>query len=335
MNRALSLFAGILTFAGMARMSPAEFPFETEVTFAGLDNASAAVMLDTDRFLVAGDERNRVVLCSLHQPAAPLKVFDFDAALAPAGDEPAEADLEAAARIGDRVYWIGSHGRDSDGEWRWNRSRFFATVMETNAVGVTLRPVGTPYRDLMTRLLKCKAVADLGLAQAVGEPGRTVKALAPKRAGVNIEGLAASSDGGSLLIGFRNPIPRGRALVIPLLNPAAIVESAVAPLFGDPILLDLQGLGIRDLVCRGGAAGYWILGGPADTTRRFALFSWTGSPSDPPVLRQSLDPVPGCKDFTPEALLPQADGVTLLSDDGSLGKKRHDDFRCVRLRIEP
>ena len=61
---------------------------------------------------------------------------------------------------------------------------------------------------------------------------------------MNIEGLAATADG-KLRIGFRNPRPGGEALVIPLLNPAPVVDSGAAPVFGELARLDLAGRGIR------------------------------------------------------------------------------------------
>src|SRR5439155_18316253 len=43
----------------------------------------------------------------------------------------------------------------------------------------------------------------------------------------NIESLCA--DGESLVIGFRNPVPDGKALLVPLKNPAAVIDSGASP----------------------------------------------------------------------------------------------------------
>jgi hypothetical protein len=62
----------------------------------------------------------------------------------------------------------------------------------------------------------------------------------------NISPLAATPDE-KLLIGFRNPIPGGRALLLPLQNPIEVVREWKPVQFGTPIELDLKGLGIRVL----------------------------------------------------------------------------------------
>ena len=46
-----------------------------------------------------------------------------------------ESDLEGAANLADRIYWITSHGRNREGEARESRHRFFATTYHVNASG--------------------------------------------------------------------------------------------------------------------------------------------------------------------------------------------------------
>lgn len=77
---------------------------------------------------------------------------------------------------------------------------------------------------------------------------------APKaEGGLNIEGLTATPEG-ELLIGFRNPIPDGKALLLPLKNPSDLVKNpdTAKAIFGEPITLDLGGLGIRSIE-------YWLV----------------------------------------------------------------------------
>ena len=62
-----------------------------------------------------------------------------------------------------------------------------------------------------------------------------------------MEGLAARPDGSSLLIGLRNPVANGRAVLIPFLNPREVVNGEAKPKLGTPITLDLGGRGIRSL----------------------------------------------------------------------------------------
>ena len=167
----------------------------------------------------------------------PIKEFDCNAFLEVQGKS-LEADLEAGARIGDRVFWMGSHGRNKHGKERSNRCRFFATDIRVAGGEVTLTPVGKPYKDLLDDLVRDPRFDSFHLADAAQFTPKAADAL-------NIEGLSATPDG-HLLIGFRNPIPQGKALLIPLLNPNEVVDGKTAR-FGPAILLDLGGLGIRDI----------------------------------------------------------------------------------------
>ncbi len=70
--------------------------------------------------------------------------------------------------------------------------------------------------------------------------------LTPKsRGALNIEGLCATPDQ-PLVIGFRNPIPQGKALLVPLLNPDEVIGGRPAQL-GEPKQLDRNGLGIEPM----------------------------------------------------------------------------------------
>lgn len=136
-----SLSALALTlFAGAAPGAPAS----AVVTYRGPCDASAAVALDAAHFVVAGDEDNTL---RVYRHGRPEPVGDAPlAAFLGTGDK--ESDLEAAAAVGKRIYWIASHGRNSEGKLRPDRQRFFATDIDPAAQpGVT--PAGTPYRGLL------------------------------------------------------------------------------------------------------------------------------------------------------------------------------------------
>src|SRR5205823_3592182 len=144
-----------------------------------------------------------------------------------------ESDLEGAAKIGNRAFWISSHGRNKDGKFRPNRDRFFATDIKLVNGEVTLAPVGRPYKTWLDDLIGDPRFAAFHFAGAATH--------APKASGgLNIEGLSATSEG-HLLIGFRNPIPKGKALLIPLVNPNDVIAGK-RPVFGSAIQLDLGGL---------------------------------------------------------------------------------------------
>lgn len=266
----------------------------------GLCDASAAVALDARHVIVADDERNTLSVYRRGEPSVVGQV-DLDKFL----KAEKESDLEGAAQVGGRIYWIGSHARNSAGKLREDRQRFFATEVQ----GTTVRPVGRPYTALLADLLATPSLAPLQLADAAGR-------AAEAEGGLNIEGLAAAPDG-SLLIGLRNPVPQGQAIVIPLLNPAELVDGKGPARFGAAIRLELGGRGVRSMERVG--AGYLIAAGPTGDDGTFAVYRWSGKAGDAPTpLKLDLGTL------RPEALFAWPDGqITLLSDDGGVmvGKK--------------
>lgn len=91
-------------------------------TYRGMCDASAAVGLPGDRFVVANDEDNvlRIYKRGVPDVQATVLLSDFLASTE-------EVDIEGAARIGDRIYWITSHGQNKNGKDRPSRLRLFAT----------------------------------------------------------------------------------------------------------------------------------------------------------------------------------------------------------------
>jgi hypothetical protein len=61
-----------------------------------------------------------------------------------------EGDLEAGARIGKLIFWIGSHGTDGEGVEQPARRRLFATEIVRGADGnFALQTHGQPYKHLL------------------------------------------------------------------------------------------------------------------------------------------------------------------------------------------
>lgn len=272
--------------------------------YSGMADASGAIAVSSNLFVVADDEDNILRLYRSDRGGAPIKEFDCSAFLKLEGKSP-EADLEGAARLGDRAFWIGSHGRNKNGKVRLNRRCLFATDIRVMDGEVTLTPVSKPYRRLLDDLINDPRFEQFHFAEAAR--------LVPKEAGaLNIEGLSATPDG-YLLIGFRNPIPGGHALLIPLLNPNEVIEGKPAR-FDPAVQLDLGGLGIRDIAYHEGfyiiIGGSWHGGGP------FRLYRWAGVDTKPEPLT-----VKHLGDYTPEAIIiyPQTGlrELQILSDDGN------------------
>jgi hypothetical protein len=273
----------------------------TPTVYDGPCDASAAAALDADHFVVGDDEHNILHIYRQLQ-AKPVGRVDLSAFLAT--DRSEEADIEGAAAIGTRIYWITSHARDAKGRVRPSRHRFFATDVIPGDPP-TVQPAGRIYTRLLNALLAADTLAPYRLATAA-------QRAAEAPGGLNIEGLAATPEG-TLLIGLRNPLRQGRALLVPLLNPGELIEGGSAR-FGAPVEIDLDQRGIRSIERAG--ASYVIAAGPTADTGSFALFSWSGRPGDAPTL------IPGIKlrDLRPEALfaIPGSKTVQVLSDDGGL-----------------
>jgi Protein of unknown function (DUF3616) len=303
-------------------------------TYRGACDGSAAIALDQNFFAVADDDSNVLNVYRIGQADAvkelerDLNVFlDAPTKKKPGPDgKPAfkEVDLEGAARIGDRIYWIASHARDSKGEAEPGRSRLFATRIVPQADGPRLEPVGSgAYKDLREAMFddaKLKKKLKPFKLSGAYAPGKEEGPAPESKNGFNIEGLAATPDG-RLLIGFRNPRPGKKALVISLDNPAEVVDAGKAPVFGNPWQLGkLEGRGIRRIEWINNT--YVIVAGPhgdaeeSDIEPPFALFTWSGKEGDAkPVMMKVKLP----DDFAPEAVfaIPGSSNMMLLSDDGT------------------
>jgi hypothetical protein len=113
------------------------------------------------------------------------------------------------------------------------------------------------------------------------------------------------------LIGLRSPLKDGKAIVIPLLNPTAVIDGS-HPSFGDPMLIDMTGRGIRSIDKAG--ERYLILGGdPGEGDMDTRLYAWSGAGDAPAVdLDADLGRLNG------EALFATGENeIYVLSDDGN------------------
>lgn len=324
--------------------SPAGGVVENVLTFRGASDASAGVAVTNELFVVADDENNELRVYKTAEGGLLVFTYDLAAFLEVEPNHP-EADIEGATRIGDRIYWITSHGRNKDGEDRPGRYRFFATDITVREGAVNIHPVGRPCKTLMHQLLQNKSARNLGLDKATrfGEDlgKKDLEKLAPKNHGLNIEGLCSSADGDTIYIGFRNPRPATgtkeipHALIVPLKNPASVVESGAAPVFGEPILWDLGGSGIRSMEYSDFHKAYFIIAGRYDEDGRFALYSWSGKTTE--LARFVRRVFPDDSTFTSEAIIPFAGSskLLLLSDDGTIGVKVHDKSECAEGELLP
>ncbi len=281
----------------------------------GMCDASAAVALDRRAFVVANDEDNQLRVYRKNESGPAVWAMDLSPFLEVNPAHP-ETDIEGAARVGDVIYWITSHGRNKEGESRESRHRFFAVAIERDGAQQRLVPIGRPYRHLSDDLANDPELRDLNLSKASRK--------APKAEGaLNIEGLASGLEG-TLWIGFRNPIPGGRAVLVRLRNPSEVIKGRPA-LLGEVERLDLAGRGIREITWSG--TDYVIVAGSADGRGKSRIYRWSGPGTKPWRVRE-ID----LKDFNAEAVVyfpgSGADDFLLLSDDGA---KRVDGVPCKEL----
>lgn len=322
---ALAAFALVAAFSPAYAVSPT-IATSTITQHTGMAEASAAAMLDPQHFVVAEDECNTLLTYRIGEPAPvgqPLNLAEF------LGTKGKASDIEAAARVGDVIYWISSHSLPKSGKPREWRQRFFATRVDSSSTPPTLTTVGKAYKNLLADLAKAKPFKALKLDEAATNP-------AESEDGFNIEGLAEWKNGG-VLIGLRAPLREGRkAVLLPLENPAEVVNGK-KPRFGAPMLQDLNGRGVRSIERVGDA--YVIVAGPVADTGSFALYRWSGNAPEAAVLQPTSLP----DDFAAEAMLglPGGTDLLLLSDDGSRNAaadcgspgKASQTFRALRLNL--
>nr|WP_315399866.1 DUF3616 domain-containing protein [uncultured Duganella sp.] len=301
-KQAACVLAGLLTLPGASATAPLEHH--------GMCDASAGIAVDDHHFVVANDEDNVLRVYRSDRSGAPVRSFDMTQLLRIPGEKQREADIEGAALIGRRIYWIASHGANKKARARPERRQLFATDIGGKGDAVTLTVAGQPYTGLLDAIAGHAAFKKYHLHEAAQ--------ISPEdEGGLNIEGLAATPEG-HLLIGLRSPVVDGKALLLTLKNPDEVLgvggAPARAPVFGAPIELPLGGLGIRSIDYADKLRAYLIVAGPRDSEGVFKLYKWAPAAGAAPAeLSASLE-----KGLRPEGLFALADGRSfqLLSDDG-------------------
>lgn len=275
----------------------------------GMCDASAAVSLDANHFVVASDEDSYLRVYRAHSSGGPaikpVKIHTL-LGLDKASDE---SELEAAAELDGVVYWISSHSRKSNGKFSPDRHQFFGTKLKWEDGELKVKQVGSAYHQLLKDFLTHGFLSEYTRESLQPEK---IASLAPKELGaINIEGMCSFN--GTLLVGFRNPIPDGKALLIPLRNPLSVINGDSRARFGKPIFLDLGGLGIRSIEFLPQKSCYIIVAGGHARSENFKLFEWNGIENDSPKEIEEL------KKFNPESVVVfrDTDRVLILNDRGS------------------
>jgi Protein of unknown function (DUF3616) len=309
-----------------------------EKKYLGISNPSGAVALNNKLFIVADDEDNLLRIYDRHvvdKPVQTIKLSSVFKGVVEDGED-MEIDLESAAEIAGTLFWIGSHSSSRTGEYREARHRLCAINVKLGSKGkFVVSPVGEIYTTLIADLREDSRFDSYHL-------GKAKKTQAKALGGLSIEGLASTPDNG-LLIGFRNPLnggkikngrlENGKALIVKLKNPFEVIHGLKAK-FADPIELDLDGHGIREITRRKNHK-YLIVAGPyheniadADHEKEEGkLYKWSAKSGKLNKLKRFE-----LEGFNIEAALfypGNDDFVQLLSDDGTL--EGADGFRSLTL----
>jgi len=162
--------------------------------FRGVCDASAAVRIGRERLLVAYDEANSVYAYN-SDGGSVLQSYPLNELVGLKEDS--EMDLEAAVLHDRGIWWIGSHGRDGDAAVAPDRGLLFKTSMPLSDSNTLV------LRDGPYRLNKV-------LSRTLGEltDATDFHTAAPKKGGINIEGLSVTTEG-NFLIGMRSPLDSG------------------------------------------------------------------------------------------------------------------------------
>lgn len=281
MNKILVLFA--ILIMGTCAVSAAN----PSMLFRGSCDGSAAVAIDNHCFLNATDEDNVLRLYDAKVPGAPVKSFDLEELFSLTSQ--GEMDIEAATRVGDTLFFISSNKRSKKGKLRSGRHLIALNATHDASGKVSLSKVGRPYLQLADALES--NYSQLGYS-------------------VNIEGLTTWKEN-QLLIGFRSPTVDDKAMLVPLANPLAVMQSGEKPKFGEAIELALAGQGVRAIEYWPERSLYVIVAGSTESHGEFRIYTWSGDPKDGAVAGPILE-----IDAESVVVFPgEKKRVLLLSDD--------------------
>jgi len=253
-------------------------------------DGSAAVWAG-DHFINFDDETNIARLYKAGTGGSSVKSWNLTSALGLSK----EADFEDAARIGNNLLLITSHGRNKDGEYKTDRYRFAKLTVSGSGSSTNITVAGytkTLVQSLLTssNWQQPDATIISLLAQRTQLSKATVANLAPKEEGFNIEGLGQLPGATTrVAIGLRNPLINGQAIVITLENPLEAATGST-PIFGQAIRMDLGGCGVRAMSWSAADNTMYILAGHinSDPEANFFLYRWNGQPTSAPEYLAAL-----------------------------------------------
>ncbi len=274
---------------------------ETVLVYQGICDGSAAVRFGSDKLLVAYDEMNSLFVFDAEGGAVKQSI-ELGEVLQLPNDK--EMDLEAAVVHDNGVWWIGSHGLDSDAGTVPNRRVLFKTSLPDDSPGEI--GAGKAEQGLQAITL-LEGPYDLG-ELLFDFAGSKASKLAPKKGGLNIEGISVT-EGGDLLVALRSPLTNGLAGDATILQLAKQRQSfSLAKTYQ----LSLSDRGVRDIVSSDN--GYYLIAGTVKSGGEFSVFRWQLSGELVEVFA-----IPS--GFNAEGLVNMGQYWLVLSDDGKVKRK--------------
>ncbi len=151
---------------------------------------------------------------------------------------------------------------------------------------------------------------------------------------INIEAISFDANGKKLLIGLREPLFKGKSLIVVLENPNAIFDSREEPKISDHIIrLDLHGGGIRAMDFNQKLGGYLLANEIKNAEGRFRsrFWFWSGNTADQPreIAIDNMENLKNIEGITSIC----ADGeprILIVSDDGKMSKRKGAHYALIR-----
>ena len=269
-----SIFLKALLFFYPAAASdvPAQLDQNGMGTLTGVYEPSAVQQLPDGRVLVVEDEEQRAMNVMSIAPDGSLS-------------ENAVASLQLTRSFGRKlndleglsaddkgfIYAITSHSADTSGVRDPTREQLLRFRVNGNIAG-DVANINT-LRDSLEKspVLDAAFRAHTNASVSFDE--------------LDIEGLAYDNSKDSLMLGLRAPMAGKLSVIVPIINPEQMFTNNVAPVFGEPIFLDLNGGGIRSLYFDP-VLGVFVIANEINDpagNKEAQIWTWTGQAADKPV----------------------------------------------------
>ncbi|SUA48830.1 Protein of uncharacterised function (DUF3616) [Neisseria zoodegmatis] len=269
---------------------------------------SGAIQLSDGRVLVVEDEAKRAFnLLSFEQDGNVKEDEAADAELMGSFKHP-HSDLEALAQDPQGwIYTVSSHSETKQNERLTDREHFLRFKINGNkAEQISYAP------NLKDALGNAQSL----LQSIKKQTGRTLDFHT-----MNVEGMHYDQATKRLLLGFRDPL----SMIVPIENPDDVFGKGAAPRFGEPVVLKLQGGGIRSLTYDPVLKAYLLANEVTGENGKgqSQLWTWDGKAQSAPVALNLPENVKLKNIEAVESVtLNGKPRLLLMGDEGSVKKQR-------------